>query len=87
MNLRLVRASQFLQQFKLDIWHKPSKEHIIPNALSRLVGTNVGCANHSNSKFNALFMYNATLVKIYPNLVLVILADYENNKYWARLYY
>ena len=36
LNLRLVRASQFLQQFKLDVRHKSGKEHIVPDALSRL---------------------------------------------------
>lgn len=34
LNLGLVQSLQFLQQFKLDIWHKPNKEHIIPDALS-----------------------------------------------------
>ena len=34
LNLRLVHASQFLQQFKLDVRHKPGKEHIVADALS-----------------------------------------------------
>ena len=85
MNLRLVRASQFLQQLRLDVRHKPGKEHIISDALSRLASTNVGCSDASHSELNALFTYNATLIEIYPNLVSKILAGYEDDEYWACL--
>ena len=81
MNLRLVRASQFLQQFKLDVRHKPGKEYIIPDALSRLASTNVGCTDPSYSELNALFTYNTTLIEIHPGLVSRILAGYEDDKY------
>ena len=37
LNLRLIRASQYLSQFRLDIQHKPGKEHVVPDALSRLL--------------------------------------------------
>ncbi|KAI0998999.1 hypothetical protein K3495_g9197 [Podosphaera aphanis] len=36
LNLRLIRASEYLQRFKLDVRHKAGKENIIPDALSRL---------------------------------------------------
>ena len=85
MNLRLVRASQFLQQFRLDLRHKPGKEHIIPDALSRLASTNVGCSDASHSELDALFTYNSTLIEIQPDLVSRILAGYEDDEYWARL--
>lgn len=42
MNLSLVRASQFLCQFNLDVRYKPGKENIAPDALSRLASTNTG---------------------------------------------
>ena len=41
LNLRLVRASDYVQRFRLDIRHKPGKLHIVPDALSRLETTNV----------------------------------------------
>ena len=40
INVRLIIASQFLSQFRLDIRHNPGKEHIIPDALSRLASAN-----------------------------------------------
>ena len=81
MNLRLVRASQFLQQFRLDVRHKPCKGQIIPDALSCLASTNVGCANASHSELDALFTYNTTLIEIHPNLISRILVGYEDDKY------
>ena len=86
LNLRLVRASQFLQQFKLDVRLKPGKEHIIPDALSRLASANVGQADPSYSELDAMFTYNTTLVEIHPELISRILAGYEADDYWSRLH-
>ena len=80
MNLCLVRASQFFQQFRLDVRHKPGKEHIIPDALSRLASTNVGCSDAFHSELDALFTYNATLIEIHPALISRILAGYEDDE-------
>lgn len=85
LNLRLVRALQFLQQFKLDVRHKPGKEHIIPDVLSRLASTNVGQTNPSYSELDVLFVYNTTLVEIYPDLLSKILAGYNADAWWSWL--
>jgi hypothetical protein len=37
LNLRLVRASQYIQQFRILVHHKPGKPNIIADALSRLL--------------------------------------------------
>lgn len=36
LNLRLIRASQYLSQFDLDVRHKAGRLHTVPDALSRL---------------------------------------------------
>ena len=77
LNLRLIQASQFLQQFKLDVCHKLGKEYIIPNALNHLASTKMCHTNLQHSELDVLFTYNATLVKIYPVLVSRILAGYK----------
>ena len=85
LNLRLVQASQFLQQFKLNVWHKSGKEHIIPDALSRLASANTRQPNPLHSELDALFTYNTTLVKMHLALVSRILAGYKEDPWWARL--
>jgi len=40
LNLRLVRASEYLQRFQLKIWYKSKKTNIIPDALFRLPSSN-----------------------------------------------
>ncbi len=69
LNLRLVRASQFLQQFKLNVRHKPGKEHIVPDALSRLASANTGQVDPHHSELDVLFAYSTTLVKLHPTLI------------------
>lgn len=36
LNLRLIRASGYLQRFRLDVRYKPGRTHYAPDALSRL---------------------------------------------------
>lgn len=79
LNLRLVWALQFFQQFRLDIRHKLEKEHIVSNALSYLASTNSPSTDAQHSKLDALFLYNITLVEIYLTLVSRILAGYNTD--------
>ena len=59
MNVRLVRASQFLRQFRLAVRHKPGKEHIIPDALSRLPSTNHDAVSTKQTDYSELDAQNA----------------------------
>ena len=81
MNICLVRASQFLQQFRLVVQHKPRKEHILPDALSRLASanTNLPSQNPTYSKLDALFVYNAMLVAMNEDLAQCIVEGYKSN--------
>lgn len=76
MNVYLVRASQFLQQFCLVVRHMPEKEHIILDVLNKLVSAK--CARHNDHyfKFDALFIYYTTLMEISPKLVEHIFDGY-----------
>ncbi|KAJ6015806.1 hypothetical protein N7540_010397 [Penicillium herquei] len=40
LNLRLIRASQYIQQFNLKVFHRPGKSNKIADALSRLPSAN-----------------------------------------------
>lgn len=85
LNLKLVRASQFLQQFKLNVRHKPGKEHIVSDALSRLASAGAPPADPHYSELDVLFLYNTTLVEIHPTLVLRIIAGYNADTWWSWL--
>lgn len=85
LNLRLVRTSQFLQQVKLNVHHMLDKKHIILDALSRLVSSNISLIQPSYSKLDTLFLYNTTFVEIHLALVSRIIAKYGANAYWSWL--
>ena len=40
LNLRLVRASTYLSQVRLEVKYRPGKDHVVPDALSRLSSGN-----------------------------------------------
>lgn len=87
MNVRLVRASQFLRQFRLIVRYKPEKEHILPDALSRLASanTNLPSQDPSYSKLDALFAYNITLVAMNEDLAQRIVKGYESDPWWSKV--
>ena len=85
MNVRLVRASQFLIQFQLIGRHKPGKKHIIPDTLSRLASANISGHNAEYAKLDALFVYHTTLVRINLDLVKCILEGYTSDGWWSRV--
>lgn len=79
LNLQLIKAFQFLQQFKLDVCHKLDKEHIILDALSRLASSNIGPIELSYLELNAFYICNTTLIEIHLILIFQILAEYNSN--------
>lgn len=85
MNICLVRASQFLQPFCLVVRYKPGKEHIIPDALSRLASANHSGYDEVYSELDTLFTYHATLVEISPDMIKRILDGYLANDWWVKV--
>ena len=81
-----MRASQFLQQFKLDVRQKLGKEHIIPDALSHLANAIPTPTDPHYLELDALYIYNTTLIEIHLQLVSQILAKYDSDPCWARLH-
>lgn len=65
--------------------HKPKKEHIIPDALSRLANANRVGHDNLYSKLNALFTYHTTLVEINPDLAIQILDSYLSDDWWVKV--
>lgn len=69
LNLRLVQVSQFFQQFKLNVHHKPRKEHVILDVLSHFASANRPSIDIEYSKLDVLFVYNMMLIEIHLTLV------------------
>lgn len=65
--------------------HKPGKEHIIPDALSRLASANNSGHDPEYSELDALFVYHITLVQISPDLVKRILDGYASDEWWSKI--
>lgn len=101
MNVRLVRASQFLRQFQLDVRHKPGKEHIVPDALSRLASANTLsdlAGDHSeldalygyatqglNAARSDLYAYSATIVSMDEGFRSRLKAGYLEDPQWKKI--
>ena len=86
LNLRLVRASQYLQRFELDMRHKPGKSNVIPDALSRLSSTNDSNVPHGHSELDALhYAYTTTLVEMSDDFKQRIVEGYDTDPAWTKV--
>jgi hypothetical protein len=93
MNLRLIRVSQFLNQFSnLKIRHKSKKYHLISDALSRLQSLIKENLSDDHAELNELFVdhnaihvYNTTLMKLNSEFRRRIVDDYFMNESWKKI--
>ena len=84
-NIRFVRVFQYLSQFSLNVRHKSRKDNIISDALFRLSNTDVVSFEKENySEFDALYVYNTTLIKISKNFSDRIVQKYINDSRWRK---
>ena len=74
INIHLIHASQFLRQFRLNVTHKPKKEYILLDALSRLVSYSPLLLPNNYSELDALFA--ATLVNMNEEFYNKLLEGY-----------
>ena len=86
LNLRLVRASQYLQRFELDVRHKLGKRNVIPDALSRLASTNdTHTAPPDHAELDALYTYTTTLVGMSEDFKRRITEGYQADPSWTKI--
>ena len=85
MNIRLIKTSQSLSQFNLNIRYKFDKNHIMFDALSRLANLNTETCSSEHSELNILFTYNATLVELFDQFYDKILKSYFENSVWKKI--
>ena len=57
INMRLIKASQFLRQFDFNIKYKFDKEHILFDTLSKLININIDISiSKDHFEFDILFI-------------------------------
>ena len=83
MNLRLVRASDYLQRFDLIIRYKPSKQHIVPDVLLRLESSYINPTTSEVRELDTLiavpYYFTATLVEISREFKLKLTEGYASD--------
>ena len=87
LNLRLVRASQYLSAFNLELRHKAGKSNTVPDALSRLQQTSTSISDCSEGALDALYgsteewpdppAIAATAVPVYHATLVEITDDFK----------
>ncbi len=92
LNLRLVRASEYLQRFPLDIHHKQGKANIVPDALSRLPIVNDTIERLSKrdgyqqtDELEEIAAYPATFINMSDDFRSRLLDGYSKDERWARI--
>ena len=57
MNVRLIRASQFLRKFRFNVKYKFNTKYIMSNAFSRFISIIKSSLFENHSKFDILYIY------------------------------
>jgi len=94
LNNRLTRASQYLAQFhNLNVVYVPGREHIVPDALSRLTASDSNRVNQEGNVLEDLVMSNltetlcftTTILEIQPQFKAQLQTAYDDDKHFSRL--
>ena len=83
LNLRLVKTFDYIQCFELKIRHKFDKQHIVFDALFKLVSTNIDVASIDESEFDVLFII--TFVQMKKDFRRKFIADYITDFNWKKI--
>ena len=86
LNLRLIRASQYLQRFELNVKYKPGKRNVILDILSRLFSINEHLISSDHVELDVLYdyVYITSLVEISEDLKVRIVKDYQIDPFWIK---
>ena len=101
LNLRLVRASQYLSGFNLAVRHKAGKANIVPDALSRLqadvepdekqavleslYGSTVSTLAEQVVPLEVVPVYHTTLVEMNDDFKKRLIAAYAQDSQWNKI--
>ena len=101
LNLRLVRASQYLSGFNLAVRHKAGKANVVPDALSRLqadvpsdekhavleslYGNPVAITAEATTEIDTIPVYHMTLVEMNDDFKKRLVDAYAKDPQWSKV--
>ena len=98
LNMKLIRVSIYLSQFRLNVRYKLDKSHIISDAFNRLSINNCMLSDKNdvldienfhedmiNSKNDVIYVYNSDLIAMSKNFMLKFRQDYRFDKVWIKI--
>lgn len=77
LNLRLVRASQYLSQFNLNVRYRSEKIHLVSDTLSRLLSSSAVDIDFSILDDLSINAFNVTLVEISEDFRKQLVDEYQ----------
>lgn len=84
LNLRLIRASQYLSQFQLDIRHRPGTSNVIADSLSRLHST-AQAPTDSNILDEVAFNFHTSVLQISDLFKKAIRTGYQEDPTYRKI--
>ena len=84
LNLRLIRASEYIQRFSLTIRHKSEKFHIVSDALSKLFIFEKSSSNNNESEFDVLF--TAFMIEMNIDFKKRMINEYKKNFVYVKIF-
>ena len=82
LNFRLVRVSDYIQRFDVELRHKSNKQHIVLDVFFRLISFNTDVA-FEKDELDALF--TTTLMKIEKSFRKKLVASYISDLNWKKI--
>ena len=83
LNLKLVRASMYLSQYKLNMIYKPGKSHLVPDALSRLPSTASMDSKTDSLDLDSAHAYNGVVAVMSQDFKSRVMKGYQDDKAWS----
>ena len=81
LNLRLIKAFDYIQRFEIKLRHKSNKQHIVFDVLSRLISINIDTVSEKD-ELNVLFI--VAFMKMKTSFRQKLVADYNINLNWKK---
>ena len=85
LNLRLIRAFEYLQRFRIELRHKPGKINIVPDALSRLASRATSDRSEEDSILDVVDSFPVSVISVSEAFRNRVAKGYQDKPRWTRV--